>query len=231
MTQVTNAPIATRQRLSRLATALLLLSASDAALAARDALTRATPPPASLQLKDGDLVFQESRSTQSAAITAATRSRWTHMGVVLVDDGKAVVLEAVQPTKLTPFAAWVARGVHGRVVVKRLQNADAVFTPEVGAKMRALGRGWLGRSYDLQFGWGDDQLYCSELAYKVLDRAAGVQVGKLQRAKEFNLAAPEVQKKIAERFGSGKVAFNPEEPMVSPQSMFEDPKLVTVFSN
>ena len=120
------------------------------------------------------------------------------------------------------------------MVVKRLQNAGVVFTPEVGAKMRALGRGWLGRNYDLQFGWGDDKLYCSELAYKVLDRAAGVQVGKLQRAKEFNLADPadpEVQKKIAQRFGSGKAAFNPEEPMVSPQSMFEDPKLVTVFAN
>ena len=77
---------------------LLAVIACDAARAAKDALTRATPPPASLRLQDGDLVFQESRSTQSAAIIAATHSHWTHMGIVLIDDGKAVVLEAVQPT-------------------------------------------------------------------------------------------------------------------------------------
>ena len=97
--------------------------------------------------------------------------------------------------------------------------------------MWEIGRGWLGRPYDVLFQWGDDRLYCSELAYKLLDRAAGVQVGKLQKAKEFDLSSPEVRTKLKERFGAGKATFDPEELMVSPQSMFEDPKLVTVFEN
>jgi hypothetical protein len=176
-------------------------------------------------------VFQRSRSSQSAAVAAATRSKYTHMGIVLLEDGKPAVLEAVQPTRLTPFADWSARGEGGKVVVKRLKDADEVFTAKVRLRMREIGRAWLGRPYDLLFQWSDDRLYCSELAYKLLDRAAGVQVGKLQKAKEFNLSSPEVQKKLKERFGAGKATFDPDETVVSPQSMFEDPKLITVFEN
>jgi hypothetical protein len=208
-----------------------LLLACDSARAAKDALTRASPPPANLALQDGDLVFHRSHSAQSAAVAAATRSKYTHMGVVLVEDDKPMVLEAVQPTKLTPFSAWVARGERGKVVVKRLKNATDIFTPQVRKRMHEMGRAWLGRPYDLLFQWDDDRLYCSELVYKLLDRAAGVQVGKVQKASEFDLSNPEVQKKLKERFGDGKTTFNPDEPVVSPQSMFDDPKLVTVFEN
>lgn len=153
------------------------------------------------------------------------------MGIVLIEDGKPVVLEAVQPTKLTPLSGWIARGVQGKVVIKRLRNADAIFTPEVRARMRTIGKSWLGRPYDLLFQWGDDKLYCSELVYKLLDRAAGVQVGKLQKARELRLSSPEVQKKLTERFGPGKVSFNPDETVISPQSMSDDPQLVTIFEN
>ncbi len=212
-------------------TALVLAALIATGAACADSKIRAhAPPPAGLQLKDGDLVFQQSRSSQSAAVAAATRSKYTHMGIVLVEDGKPLVLEAVQPVKLTPFKDWAARGVGGRVVVRRLANSSEVFTPQVRARMRELGRSWLGRSYDLLFQWGDERLYCSELAYKLLDRAAGVQVGKLQKAKELSLSSPEVQSKIKERFG-GKAAFNPEETVISPQAMFEDAKLITVFEN
>ena len=34
-------------------------------------------------VRDGDLIFQESTSGQSEMVRALTRSRWTHMGVIL----------------------------------------------------------------------------------------------------------------------------------------------------
>jgi hypothetical protein len=214
----------------RFVVAILLASACGPARG-QDGRGQASPPPATLSLQDGDLVFHRSRSAQSAAVAAATGSQYTHMGVVLLEDGKPLVLEAVQPAKLTPFAAWVARGERGKVIVRRLKNAKEAFTPEARARMQKMGRGWLGRPYDLLFQWSDERFYCSELAYKLLDRAAGIQVGKLQKAKEFNLSRPEVQKKLKERFGNGKARWNPDEWMISPQSMFEDPKLLTVFQN
>lgn len=192
---------------------------------------RAEPPPRSLKLRDGDLVFQTSKSAQSEAVALATRSRYTHMGVVLVEDGRAMVLEAVEPVQLTAFERWVERGEGGRVVVKRLKTADDLLTPAARARMRGIAKKWMGRHYDVQFRWDDQRLYCSELAYKLFELAVGVPVGKLQRAKEMNLAAPEVQAKLRERFGAKKGGFNPDELVVTPQSMFDDPKLETIFKS
>jgi hypothetical protein len=178
------------------------------------------------ELRDGDLVFQTSRSGQSAAVALATRSRLTHMGVVFLERGEPWVLEAVEPVKWTPFETWRRRGEGGRVFVKRLRDAGAVLTPEVIGRMRSLGETWIGRRYDLQFRWDDDRLYCSELAYKLYERAAGISIGNVQRAGQMALGHPEVQRKLRERFGH--TSFSPDEPVITPQAMFDDPRLVLV---
>jgi hypothetical protein len=177
-------------------------------------------------LRDGDIVFQTSHSRQSAAVALATRSRLTHMGVVFVDRGEPWVLEAVEPVKRTPFEAWRRRGEGGRVWVKRLRDARYVLTPAVVARMRLTGEGWLGRHYDLQFRWDDERLYCSELVYKLYERGAGVRIGRVQRAGEMALASPEVQRKLRDRFRDS--AFSPDEPVITPQAMFDDPRLALV---
>lgn len=177
-------------------------------------------------LRDGDLVFQTSRSAQSAAVAQATGSQLTHVGVVFLDGGQPWVLEAVEPVKLTRLDAWRRRGAGGRLWVRRLRDADAVLSPDRVALMRSLGRSWLGRHYDLQFRWDDERLYCSELVWKLYDRAAGVRLGSVQRAGELALGSPEVQRKLRERFGPG--AFDPEEPIVTPQAIFEDRRLLEV---
>lgn len=181
-------------------------------------------------VREGDLVFHRSRSSQSEAVALATRSRYTHMGVVVLEGRAAYVFEAVQPVKRTPLAKWIARGEGGRVVIKRLKDADAVLTPAALAKMRALGRSWLGRPYDGLFQWGDGRLYCSELVYKLYERGAGVRIGALQKVKEMDLGSRAVQEKIRERFGKG-VRFDPEETVITPQAMFEEPRLVIVYES
>src|ERR1043166_8812275 len=79
---------------------------------------------ASPTLKDGDIIFQTSRSSQSVAIRRATHSRYSHMGLVLYRSGQPYVLEASSTVRYTPLPAWIARGVGGHYVVKRLADAD-----------------------------------------------------------------------------------------------------------
>lgn len=185
----------------------------------------AVPPPAP-SLRDGDLVFQTSRSGQGAAVALATGSRLTHMGVVLVEGGVPWVLEAVEPVRRTRLAEWRRRGADGRLWARRLQDADAVLTPAALQRMRRLGRSWIGRHYDLRFRWDDERLYCSGLAYKLYDRAAGVRLGRLQRAGDLALEAPEVRRLLAARFGPR--GLDPDEPVITPQAIFEDPRLVEI---
>lgn len=176
--------------------------------------------------RDGDLIFHESLSGQSEMVRALTGSRFTHMGVVFNEPGGPRVLEAASPVRKTPVRKWIARGRDQDFVVKRLRDAETRLRPDVVTRMRALGSSWLGRPYDLKFRWDDQALYCSELAYKLFDRAAGVQLGKLQTAAEMNLDDQRVQSAMRKRFKAG--TFKSDEVVVTPDAIFNDQQLVEI---
>ena len=176
------------------------------------------------RLRPGDIVFQTSRSAQSRAVQLATRSPLSHMGVVLPHGGALAVYEAVGPVKYTPVAEWVARGENGRVLVKRLREPRALASDQVELLVRSAEK-FLGKPYDGAFAWSDDRLYCSEVVWKIFRRALGVELGALTRLGDFDLANPEVQAKLRERYGG---SIPTEEPVISPAAMAASPLLETV---
>ncbi len=179
-----------------------------------------------LGLRDGDLVFQRSRSAQSRAISVATHSPYTHMGVIYMVRDRPMVLEAARQVTLTGLEDFVERGVGGHFVVKRLHDADAVLTPEVTRRLREVGDSFRGRPYDLAFAWDDERLYCSELAFKLYEQAVGVTLGELQRLADFDLSHPAVRLLLRKRYGE---AVPLEAQVISPASIFADPRLATVL--
>lgn len=176
------------------------------------------------RLRDGDIIFHESRSSQSRAIQLATKSRYSHMGIVYRQNGRWFVYEAVQPVKLTPLNDWIARGKNGHFVVKRLRDTR-VLTPAVLKRMRTAGDRYAGRNYDLYFEWNDDRIYCSELVWKIYKQGAGVEIGRLQKLREFDLSHDAVRAKMRERYGD-RIPRN--EPVISPAAMFDSTELVEV---
>jgi len=178
--------------------------------------------------RNGDIVFQTSRSSQSLAIQLATKSPYSHMGIVYVRDGEPLVFEAVQPVKLTPLRAWIERGEREHFVAKRLRDASARLTPETLQRMRAAGDQLTGKDYDLYFEWSDDRIYCSELVWKVFERGAGIRLGEQQTIADFDLSHPAVQAKVKERYGD-QLPLN--EVVVSPVAIFDAADLITVYEN
>ena len=176
--------------------------------------------------RNGDIVFQTSRSSQSLAIQLATKSPYSNMGIVYFRDGQPTVFEAVQPVTVTPLDDWIARGEGGHFVAKRLRDADARLTAETLRAMREVGEQFAGRDYDLYFEWSDDRMYCSELVWKVFDQGAGIELGELQTIADFDLTHPAVQARITERFGD---RIPRDEIVVSPVALFDAPALATVY--
>jgi cell wall-associated NlpC family hydrolase len=177
-------------------------------------------------LKDGDIIFQESRSSQSRAIQLATKSRYTHVGMIFKQNNQWMVLEAVQPVRYTSLKVFIARSTRGHFAVKRLANADAALTPPTIEKMKQLAKTMLGKNYDLYFEWSDSKIYCSELVWKIYERALHVEVGKLARLKEFDLSNPIVQSMMKQRYGNN---IPLDEPVISPEAMFRSELLTTVY--
>jgi uncharacterized protein YycO len=180
------------------------------------------------EIKNGDLIFQTSLSPQSNAIQLATKSKYSHCGLIYKDGNNFYVFEAVQPVKRTPLDKWIARGQDGKYVIKRLKNADQVLTPTTLTKMRQVGDQFKGKNYDLTFEWSDNKIYCSELIWKIYQRATGIEIGKLEKLSDFDLTNEAVKKIMKERYGDNIPA---EEIVISPASIFDSELLTTVKSN
>lgn len=177
------------------------------------------------EIKEGDIIFQPTSGGQGKAIQIATHSQYSHCGIIYLVDGKPYVYEAVQPVKMTPLDRWIERGDNEHYVIKRLKNADKALTPDVLKKMKAVGEPFKGKDYDIYFGWGDNDLYCSELVWKIYKRGADIEVGVPQKLASFDLSNPIVKQKLAERYGSN-IPY--DETVISPAAIFESDKLLTI---
>ncbi|PKQ62087.1 peptidoglycan peptidase [Labilibaculum filiforme] len=180
----------------------------------------------STELQNGDIIFQTSTSGQSKAIQIATGSKYSHLGIIYKQGNDFFVYEAVQPVKLTPLNDWIKRGENGHYVVKRIKNSQNVLTPETLVKMKQIGEKYAGKDYDLYFEWSDSKIYCSELVWKIYKEAVGLEIGNLEKLRDFDLSNKLVKNKLKERYGD-KIPMN--ELVISPESMFSSNKLWTVY--
>lgn len=171
-------------------------------------------PPA---LRNGDVLLQRSSSSRAPFIRRASRSRYSHVGVVEVAPDGVFVLEAIQPVSRTPLSTWAARGVGREVTVLRPRGLAPAALERVVAQARA----WVGRPYDARYRWDDGALYCSELVVKAFERGAGVPLGRRQRLDELALTP-------AERALAVELGVPADEPLVTPGSLDGDPHLEVV---
>ena len=178
-------------------------------------------------LMEGDILFQISTSGQGKAIQLATKSPYSHCGILFKENKEWMVYEGVQPVKKTLLSEWINRGDGHHYVSKRHKDAASILTSEVKEKMKEEAKKLVGKNYDLTFEWNDDRIYCSELVYKIYHRGAGISVGTLQKLQDFNLNSPIVRAKLNERYGKN-IPLN--ETVISPGSIFADSNLVEILS-
>ncbi|HPJ33995.1 MAG TPA: YiiX family permuted papain-like enzyme [Spirochaetota bacterium] len=176
-------------------------------------------------LREGDIIFQSSQSSQSDAVKAATGSDFSHMGIIFRSGKRFMVLEAVNPVSVTPLERFISRS-EGRFAIKRLRDREKILTAVAVKKMKAAADAYIGKRYDIYFRWDDRRIYCSELVWKIYKKGAGIEIGRLQRARELNLGDPAVQKLLKRRYGK---AVPLDEIIITPQSMYESGKLFTVY--
>lgn len=173
---------------------------------------------------NGDLVFQTNTEGQGRAIQLATRSQYTHVGILFKVDGEWQVYEAVQPVQSIPLSEFTARGDSGKYTVLRLVKRDSL----IGAGQTALMKSYLeqqtGKNYDPYFSWGDESMYCSELVWKCYKKA-GISLSALRKLGSFHLSSDLVQKTLKQRYGA-KIPYN--EQVVAPEDIYRSNLLKVV---
>jgi uncharacterized protein YycO len=178
--------------------------------------------------KEADIIFQISNSRQSEAIQIATNSKYSHVGIITLQDGKYFVLETLNTVKFTPLNDWIERGENAHYVVKRLRADLNSDLKERNSNFKIAYKKYIGKLYDKYFEWSDSKMYCSELVWKLYNEVYQISIGQLKTIKNFELTNPVVKKILTERYGSS-IPYN--ETVISPADIFNSKLLYTVYSN
>ncbi|WP_425618327.1 YiiX/YebB-like N1pC/P60 family cysteine hydrolase [Anatilimnocola sp. NA78] len=129
--------------------------------------------------QEGDVIFQSLPfSPLVNAIEGATKSPYSHCGIVALEDGRWVVYEAHRPVGPTPLREYVFRGRHSAFAVYRLKPEQQAHVPAMLAKVHS----YRGRPYDERYRLDDKAaaIYCSELIYLAYrDATGGEELGQL----------------------------------------------------
>ena len=167
-------------------------------------------------VREGDVIFHTSQSSQSPLIQIGTRSHITHCGIVVVKDGKPFVLETLKTLVLTPLDKFVARGKDGKYWLKRSDREN----------IKIEYAHYLGKPYDLSFSFDNDIYYCSELVYDIYKNQLGIELCKPKQVGDYLILGTDKLDKIEntmQRRGISK-----EQYAVAPVDVFESEYLHSV---
>lgn len=176
-------------------------------------------------LKTGDIIFQDFEFGNSQAIKLISNSKYSHVGMIVILDGKTYVYEAVQPVQVTPFEDWIARNEKKEYEVKRLKKYDIYFTPEKTEALKKEMNKYIDKDYDGRFEWSDKKMYCSEVIWKIYKSVFNLEIGKTQLLGDLDFSNPVVAAKLKEIYG-GEIPIH--EKVISPQAILESDLLENI---
>ena len=181
--------------------------------------------------KNGDIIFQTSKSQQSKLIQEVTQSKFSHVGILYIEeDYKISVFEAGAKVKLTPLSQWINNGVENQYVIKRykydinLEDMNKMYEYCIQQK---------GMSYDWEFQWTDNEMYCSELVWKAY-KSINIELSIISTFANLpGMNSNKIQKEIEKRYRECNDCgeFNKHEYIVSPEDLYQSEKLIKIFSN
>lgn len=167
-------------------------------------------------VREGDVIFQTSQSSQSPLIQIGTRSKITHCGIVVIKDGKPFVLETLKTLVLTPLDKFIARGKDGKYWLKRSDKEN----------IKIEYAHYLGKPYDLAFSFDNDIYYCSELVYDIYKKQLGIDLCEPKRVGDYLILGTDKLDKIKSTMQ--RRGITKEQYAVAPVDVFESDYLRSV---
>lgn len=167
-------------------------------------------------VREGDVIFHTSQSSQSPLIQIGTRSHITHCGIVVIKDGKPFVLETLKTLVLTPLDKFIARGKEGKYWLKRSDKEN----------IKIDYAHYLGKPYDLAFSFDNDIYYCSELVYDIYKNQLGIELCKPKQVGDYLILGTDELDKIENTMQ--RRGITKEQYAVAPVDIFESDYLHNV---
>lgn len=167
-------------------------------------------------VREGDVIFHTSQSSQSPLIQIGTRSHITHCGIVVIKEDKPYVLETLKTLVLTPLDKFITRGKDGKYWLKRSDREN----------IKIEYAHYLGKPYDLAFSFDNDIYYCSELVYDIYKNQLGIELCKPKQVGDYLILGTDKLDKIENTMQ--RRGITKEQYAVAPVDVFESEYLHNV---
>ena len=73
-------------------------------------------------VQNGDIIFIQNPSGQGKAIQLATKSKYTHVGIIFVENGKPMVYHAVEPVSVNTLEEFIDMSSDGKYTIKTFKK-------------------------------------------------------------------------------------------------------------
>lgn len=189
--------------------------------------SQAPAPQTTQGYADGDIIFIKSQSSQSGALREATGSPWTHVGMLISNDGEWSVIEAIGPVVKTPIEDYIRRSKNKSFKVYRFRHFDAATMRDAMIKSAQK----YNKPYDVYFEFSNDRIYCSELTYKVMLEVTGHELGRIEKIGDMKLDGPKVKALVKKRLTEINKELNNDEDIITPVNQMLDPDLTLIYDS
>ena len=143
-------------------------------------------------LKTGDLLFQILNNDSVFNKSQNLDSTYNNIGIAFIDGQNYALLETKDQVQYVSLRQWVANGNEENYVVKRLRNADSLFTNDGIQKFRSEARNNILKKYDTGSDWTDEKMYSAELIWKIYKRSLNIKLGELDTVKTDSIMKFEI---------------------------------------
>jgi hypothetical protein len=168
--------------------------------------------------QEGDVLMQSlSRGELVDAIESASRSPWSHCGILVKREGHWQVAQALGNVHYTPLIEYLIQGRDLRVTGFRVKGLTEAQRARLQPGITKL----LGKPYDINYEPDDRKIYCSELVWKVYDRELGIHWGEWEAFGTLNWKPVEAFVRNVER---GKLPL--DRMMITPVGLIRTDKVV-----
>lgn len=172
--------------------------------------------------REGDILFQSlPMGDLVESIEGVTQAPWSHCGVLIQENGRWYVAEAIIDVRKTPLFSWALRGRDLRFAAYRMKDT---LSPGDRSKLKAALDGYMGRPYDLRYHPDELFIYCSELVYKAFRKGLDISLGEWQSLGSLNWEPHEAFIRSME---NGELPLERE--MITPVQVTRSEQLEQVF--
>ena len=177
---------------------------------------------------EGDIVMQISDDPQHVAFGKACGSKYNHVGIIFIRprDRQYIVLEMRDSIIVTPLIEWSARGQGEHFVLLRMKKSNQILNEQKTAKLKKGAKKFNGINQDNYYSWADDELYSTELIYKIYKQGLNIDICIPGKLGDLDLTGLLIHGQMMKKYGTN---IPMDERFISPDAIYKSPKMAIIY--